>query len=186
MLKWNYKNHIEPINKKDPTDIYDRSPYKFSLLDFYKTFSSTKERKELVKGLALYRQKLYRLNLKNGIQWIDGSFVENIEKIQNRPPNDIDVFTFLFENEQTINNIKIGYSMEFYNLVGIEAKNNFGIDGYIFPCSEVSLEELIFTTCYWYGMWSHTREHDWKGFIQINLDCEDDQNFYEYLKECNE
>lgn len=55
------------------------------------------ERRELLKGLLEFRSELHRIGLVDGIQWLDGSFIENVEEIEGRHPKDIDVVTFLFK-----------------------------------------------------------------------------------------
>lgn len=79
ILDWNPQGHISPIYVNEPTDS-KRSPYKLSLLDFYKRFSTSDDRKKILNGLIAYRQKLHSLGFAVGFQWIDGSFLELIEK----------------------------------------------------------------------------------------------------------
>ncbi|WP_414651656.1 DUF6932 family protein [Hafnia paralvei] len=43
------------------------------------------------------------MGLAEGFQWVDGSFTENIELIERRTPNDVDVVTFsLFKMVMTM------------------------------------------------------------------------------------
>ena len=42
----------------------------------------------LLQGFLNYRKKLHELGLVQGVQWLDGSFVENIEVLESRAPND--------------------------------------------------------------------------------------------------
>jgi len=34
------------------------------------------------------------MGIVSGIQWLNGSFMENVEMLEGRPPNDMDVVTF--------------------------------------------------------------------------------------------
>lgn len=175
MLLWNEQGFIPPISS--PTG-NDRSPYKISLLDFYKRFAKiSPRREELVNGLIAFRSELHSLGVSQGFMWIDGSFLEDIEKIENRPPNDIDAVIFV--EQYNIDNIETIYSF-------FEARKNirekFHIDSYHVWMDELSPRQLIDISIYWYSMWSHTRNQQWKGFIQIDLNETEDQELSIYLK----
>ncbi len=53
-------------------------------------------RRYLLQKWLDFRATLYQAGIQEGFQWIDGSFVENIEQVSGRPPNDIDVVTFFY------------------------------------------------------------------------------------------
>lgn len=178
MLLWNEQGFISPIGV-EPTSKKDRSPYKISLLDFYKRFVKVSpERKKLLDGLIAFRSEMHSLGVTEGFQWIDGSFLENIEKIENRSPNDIDTVVFVE-----------GYSTD--NVEGIiqfisdkrAIKEQFNIDFYHEWITELTPRQLVDVSVYWYGMWSHTRNQQWKGFIQIDLNPDEDEQLQRYLKE---
>ena len=70
------------------------APYNVPLLQVADRFGTSKERIEILKGLIAYRDELRTAGFLNGFQWLDGSFMENVEKNRSRPPGDIDVVTF--------------------------------------------------------------------------------------------
>jgi hypothetical protein len=72
----------------------DRSPYRVDLISFIDRFSTTAPRVKILDGLLRFRAWLHNLGILSGFQWVDGSFLEDIETIAKRPPNDIDVVTF--------------------------------------------------------------------------------------------
>jgi hypothetical protein len=78
----------------NPTDPRSRSPYRATIFDVVEAFCTSKERAKLLLGLNKYRKHLFEGGFVNGFQWIDGSFVENVEMTRNKSPQDIDVFTF--------------------------------------------------------------------------------------------
>ena len=102
---WNSRGVLPPINSADPTST-DRSPYRVSLIDFVLRFGNTEPRQQIVTGFLNFRSALQAIDLVNGFQWIDGSFVENIEVIEERAPRDIDVVTFFHlphgKNQETL------------------------------------------------------------------------------------
>ncbi|WP_353404918.1 hypothetical protein [Brucella sp. NBRC 13694] len=116
--------------------------------------------------------ELYNLNIIDGFQWLDGSFMEDVENLRNRPPNDIDVVTFFKlpdgVNQQELFDSSIVFSDNEFS------KNTFFVDGYFMPLAD-SLEDWhVQQISYWYSMWSHTREQNWKGFIRVDLAPEQD------------
>jgi hypothetical protein len=63
-------------------------------MDLVTRFATTPERQAIIAGLLAYRHALHATGLVRGFQWLDGSFAEHVEVIEQRPPNDIDVVTF--------------------------------------------------------------------------------------------
>ena len=78
------------IPEYGPTDSARMAPYRTTILEFVQRYSQTKERVIILKGLLAYREQLRNIGVTDGFHWIDGSFVENVEQNQNRPPSDID------------------------------------------------------------------------------------------------
>ena len=95
LLEWTVDGFL-PGN--DPADSVSskRSPYSLSLPEFVHRFGQSVERRSLMNGLLRYRALLQQAGLGAGFQWINGSFVEDVERIRGRPPADIDVVTFIF------------------------------------------------------------------------------------------
>ena len=84
---------MPPINPDGPVGVA-RSPYTVSLSELSARLGNTEPRRDLLEGLLDFRAMLRTTGLNQGWQWIDGSFVEDIEETAGRPPNDIDVVTF--------------------------------------------------------------------------------------------
>lgn len=160
-----------------PTSRHGVSPYRISLTDFVEHFDTSIERRDILLGFLNYRKSLKAFGVVQGYQWIDGSFVENIEATANRPPNDIDVVTFAYRpqhlNDDQAWNLEAGQRTDLF--APQESKQIFKCDAYFVDLS-IRPEYLVSTTAYWFGLFSHRRETGiWKGMIQINLSDSEDQ-----------
>ena len=164
-------NHVLPPHLGNPTSPEALSPYKVSIIDFSKKFSTSNKRIQLLKGFIAFRQKMNFYKIINGFQWINGSFTENIEMSEKRDPKDIDVVTFYSQlSFETFGNI-INNFQEFLN--PILSKNNFSTDHYSVDYA-YSPETTIFHTKYWVQLFTHNRNNVWKGIIQLPLNTPDE------------
>lgn len=160
---WNAQGVIPPINELNPTSVA-RSPYQATLADFVSRFAVTPARIEIVRGFLEYRLALHNAGFVSGFQWLDGSFLENTERLEGREPRDIDVVTFL----HTPNNLAI--TPDTLRLFDHdEVKHQFKVDGYSVELDQISPRELVSWSAYWYSLWSHRRNQLWKGYIQVEL-----------------
>ncbi len=165
---------LPPIGESFPAGGAN-SPFKLSLKNFVLRFGDTPNRKKILQGFLDYRKALHQHGLVDGFQWINGSFSENVEEREGRPPNDIDVVTFssigdsLDEQQELLS----------LGLVSPHSKQ-FLVDGY-FVSLKASPENLVSRSIYWYSLWSHRRDEVWKGFVQISLAPTEDAEAAEYL-----
>lgn len=157
------------------------APYKASLLDVVQRFSTGSDRLKIIQGLLSYRAELLKVGIVSGFQWIDGSFVENIERNKGRPPNDVDIITFANRPSKYID------QQEWKNFVGrrqdlflpLENKRKYSCDAYYVDMN-LKPELLINQTRYWFGLFSHQRDTFlWKGMLEIPL--EDDGEVKSFL-----
>ena len=70
-----------------------RSPFLVTIHEIVERFCTSERRAKLLMGLNEYRKHLHSGGFIAGSQWIDGSFVENVERTEKRSPNDIDLVT---------------------------------------------------------------------------------------------
>jgi hypothetical protein len=84
---------LPPFIDASPTIPAKRSPYATDMFQLVERFCTSAHRAKLLLGLNSYRQHLSKGGFVSGYQWIDGSFVENVETTRGRPPSDIDVVT---------------------------------------------------------------------------------------------
>ena len=165
---WNMSGVIPPIRPGVAGSHPDRSPYQVSLYDFFDRFAITVDRISILEGLLRYRADWRAAGVTRGFQWLDGSFSENVEDLEERSPNDIDVVTFFYLPE--------GHDQESFfplilHLIDTDScKGRYSVDGYPSQLGGVLDEASVTSTAYWYSMWSHRRTGLWKGFVQVDID----------------
>ena len=177
---WNNAGLLPPF-LGNPASPRDRSPYRASLSETMVRFGSAGvDRRELLSGLLDFRAALHEAGLTRGFQWIDGSFVEDVESSRERAPRDIDVVTFFYIPE---GHTEESFADEFPDIFYPSAmKRDFGIDAYPMPIDLSDLDAFIRGVVYWHDMWSHarggpmTREGTRKGYLQVNLDPSEDES----------
>ena len=91
---WNNIGALPPIAPGAPGHSSERSPYAVNIHQIVGTFGFTERRRTILRGVLGYRESMYRAGITRGFQWIDGSFIEDVETLENRDPNDLDVVTF--------------------------------------------------------------------------------------------
>ncbi|MGR5061988.1 DUF6932 family protein [Photobacterium sp. DNB22_13_2] len=168
---FNSSGVLPPYLADDPTERGSMSPYRVGLDEFVAHFATSPERKLLLRGFINYRLKMKGLGFSTGFQWIDGSFVEDVETTRKRPPADIDFVTFselpasvqseddwnqLFDDNQDLFDTDV-------------SKTEFMCDAYYVNIRTNPLY-LIEQTRYWFGLFSHQRSTSlWKGILEIDL-----------------
>ena len=173
-------NHVIPPHIGTPTSRAQLSPYITNSLEFCKTFATSKERIEILKGYISFREKLNEIGIINGFQWLDGSFTESVEIREKRAPRDLDLVTF-FIGITPIIEAKV--MAEFIEYIDPEmAKKKYNLDHYIVDYG-FSPETTIDETRYWLQLFSHNRLGVWKGILKIELNTPSiDQEAKEFLE----
>lgn len=169
---WTMAGVLPPIRPGQPGHSPDRSPYCVPLWMVVDQFSSSTNRIAILKGLLEYRTALHQLGLTAGFQWLDGSFLEDIETLESRPPKDLDVVTYFHlpvgETQATLN-AKAGNLFK-----NTHVKATYSVDAYPYVLGEPVNARHVKQISYWYSMWSHRRNGLWKGFIQVDLKPQED------------
>ena len=169
---WNPQGILPPISSGGSVS-RDRSPYRASLVDFVLRFGNTTPRKELVEGYLNFRDALFKLSLVNGFQWVDGSFLEDIETVENRDPRDIDVVTFYHLPEGETQEALFAAAPRIFSPQ--DTKEDYRVDAYYVQLNADTVELMVDQATYWYRLWSHRRNGQWKGYLQIDLSPSEDQ-----------
>lgn len=148
----------------------DMTPYVASTMEVTSVFGSSPNRADILSKWLLHREALNRLGIRDGFQWLDGSFVEN------KVPQDADVVTFYrrppshqrdAEFRQLLND-----NLDLF--LRSRVKGTYRLDAFFVDLSNPG-EALVAQTRYWLGLFSHKREGDlWKGMIQVGLYTPDD------------
>lgn len=159
----------------------ERSPYLSTMPQLVASLGTSGHRRQLIRHLIDYRALLADHGYVAGVQFVDGSFVENVEQSAGRPPVDIDVFSILRLPDQ----YRVDPSawnpggLSFWeNEVANRAKNKqrFSLDTYGMILDGVGPMQIIRDLIYWYGLFSHQRDtFAWKGFVMVALDPTADQ-----------
>lgn len=175
--QWNHQGIIPPIDESDPTSL-ERAPYAVTALQVVERFSTSLERCAVLEGFLSHRAHMHQIGIAGGFQWLDGSFMEHVELLESRPPNDMDVVSFadipsVVEQSLTAEDLRALAD-------SLWIKATYKVDHYIVPLSE-SPETLIEMSAYWYSMWSHRRSMQWKGFLSVRLEPGFDQEALDLL-----
>lgn len=176
---FNMAGVLPPYDPLDATG-FDRSPYIKSILDLVDTYGYTPERCEILKGFLEYRTELYKKGIVSGFQWLNGSFTTDIETLENRPPNDIDVVTFF---DLPTGQTQTSFLPLVRNLFTPKStKKLYKVDAYAMVLGQTLNYGLIQWITYWYSMWSHRKKDNiWKGYLQVPLSPLDDQEAIQIL-----
>lgn len=164
---WDSSGLLPPVRPQEPGHSPERSPYRVSLAGFVERFASSPRRTDILSGLLRFRADLHALGIASGFQWLDGSFLERIEVLEHRDPNDLDVVTFFQlpqgENQGSLS--QRGGALFDHQYV----KAHYSIDGYFAVLGQPVDAGQVQRITYWYSVWSHRRDGRWKGYVQVDL-----------------
>jgi hypothetical protein len=176
---FNTQGLLPPVVGDDAANS-NRSPYYISMVECAQHFGTTDHRRNLLRHLIAYRTLIAADGYVSGIQFLDGSFVENVEQHSNRPPNDIDVFSLLHVPQKYHGNeqhwVDVGGPYWAQEIANQELnKQRFSLDTYALLVEELPLGGLLQNVMYWQSLFSHQRDtFAWKGFVAILLDPNQD------------
>lgn len=164
---------LPPFTGDNPTEKASMSPYETSMASIVRRFATSAERIGILLGLIQYRQALRDFGFSRGFQWIDGSFVEDIEQIRGRPPKDIDVITFARRPALSPTEFRDKVQKHLGLFIPKDTRRQFKCDGYL-----VELDKepaiLVDDARYWFGLFSHQRATSlWKGMLRVDLESDD-------------
>jgi hypothetical protein len=163
----------------NPVDRSQLSPYPCTIIELSHKFSFTPHRINILRSFVLFRQRMSTMGIIFGFQWLNGSFLEDIETAEGRAPHDLDLVTFcggLSPAEQV--NIVANFP-EFIN--PSLSKTNYSLDHYPIDIG-FSPEVTVEQTRYWLQLFTHNRNSVWKGILRLPLNTTlDDQHALDYL-----
>lgn len=169
---WNAAGVLPPILPGAEPTGKDRSPYPVDLVTLQDRFATTPERESVFKGFLKFRAALHAAGIKQGFQWVNGSFTEDIERIESRPPHDVDVVTFFFlPDGMTQKEAVQRFATLFDRRI---LKQAYMVDAFFVELGRPMTESHVARIAYWYSLWSHRRDGRWKGFVQLDLNPQED------------
>src|SRR6266480_256770 len=92
-------NSVIPPHLGDPKLPQQISPFPCTCTELCDRFATTPERIEILRGFLRLRAELRKHGMIDAFQWIDGSFLEDVEAAEGRAPRDIDVVTFYWSSD---------------------------------------------------------------------------------------
>ncbi len=159
-------NGVLPPFTGDPTDPANMSPYPAMPLEFGQQFGTTAERRTILLGWLDLRAVLRQAGFHGAFQWVDGSFLEDIENTEGRAPQDIDVITFFYPPDP---NFSATVAANFPILADHpQTKAQFHTDHYLMNLAAHPIR-TVDMTAYWCGLFSHRRDGVWKGLLRIEI-----------------
>lgn len=177
---FDHNNVLPPFINGSPGTAANHSPYVCSILEFCEKFATTEIRINLLINFIKFRIKIHESEITSGFQWVDGSFLEDKEKILKKGPDDIDVATFF---EVTSPNTRNKIESEFPEFIQRElAKNNYKIDHLLIHIPALPPYHLIRSTNFISKLFSYSRRGVYKGMVEIHLNSiSEDMVALEYL-----
>ncbi|ARS34296.1 hypothetical protein CA264_01920 [Pontibacter actiniarum] len=121
-----------------------------------------------------------------GYQWLDGSFLEDIETLEKRPPKDIDVVTFyagqLEKTPGIVIDVNKNITSNFIEFaMPSKAKVKYKVDNQPVDIATDPFR-VIEATRFWIQLFTHRRNQIWKGILRIPINTPiEDQQALQYL-----
>jgi hypothetical protein len=163
------------------------------MAELVERFALTEARASILRGLLELRAGLAEAGLE-GFQWVDGSFAEDIERLDSRPPNDVDVVTFAALGGGGGQRALVEAHPALFDRRRVARE--LRVDHYFFDLDRGLDSDAVRQVTYWYSMWSHRRSAAWKGFVEVPLGTDDraarlrldelEQRYFDQLTEDDE
>lgn len=160
-------NGVIPPHLGNPAaGLHQMSPYPTTSLEFCQKFATSPERIDILKCFLQFRSEM-RKNGISGFQWLDGSFLEDIEKSsRNRPPKDLDLLTFYNPLTTAQDTIIMTNFIEFVDRNSCKVK--FKLDHMLINIAQHPVAIIEFTR-YYLQLFTHNRDQVWKGMLKIDV-----------------
>jgi len=169
---WNLSAVLPPIRPGQPGHSSDRSPYRVSLVEVVERFAHSHERIRILRGLVDYRKELFQAGMNHGFQWLNGSFMEHKEALEGNAPNDIDIVTFYLLPGNLSQEALITNHPQLFDREKIQ--ESYPVDAFYHQLGDPLAPSDVRQISYYYSMWSHRRNGVWKGFVEVKLSSEED------------
>jgi hypothetical protein len=168
-----------PPHLGNPVHPSDLSPFPATSVELCGRFNTSPERVAILRGFLSFREQLRGAGMTAGFQWLDGSFLEDIERTEGRAPRDLDVVTFYLPPTMTFNTMVAALRPDLTDRVAV--KRAFLLD-HFFVDMQAHPESVVEHARYWTHLFSHRRDKLWKGMLRLELNTvADDSNALKIL-----
>jgi hypothetical protein len=159
------------------------APYPATLLLIAQRFCFTPARNKILQGFLDYRQALAGVGFIQGFQWVSGSFLEDIEKLEGRAPRDVDIVSFVKRPSGCqLDADWLLFTQTNRPLLYSDQKARYACHAFFVDLDLPDTTAIVNQTRYWFGLFSHRRGGLWKGLLQVPLAiCQDDQDAKQFL-----
>jgi hypothetical protein len=148
------------------------SPYEVTLEEAAARLVSSAERAAIFRSFLAYRRALRAEGLVAGFQWLGGSFAS----LSSPVPADLDLVTFYepppaWRRDKELERETVRRLPQLFHHTG--AKAAFRCDAF-FVNLRCDPRKLVRWSVKWYVLYAFSRELDWRGFVSVPLDAEDE------------
>jgi hypothetical protein len=173
---WDAEGYLPALLGHETMEV-SHPPYPVSLTDLVRRFRGSDRRREILSGFLGFRANLYHAGLNDGIQWINGSFVNDKMSQKGEEPGDIDVITLFNVPPGVTQQQLLTGSPELFGGPGVNRnKELFDVDSYFVSLNSGSVSYTTKSIAFWNNLWYHTKEGRRKGFLSVDLAPNEDQD----------
>lgn len=144
--EWDAAGVIPPIAPGASGASPHRAPYRATMIEVVERYGRSPERRAILRGLLELRRALREVGLAEGFQWLDGSFVEDVETLRGRAPADIDVVTFAHLGDEAEQQRR--FAQHGHLFLPQETKARFSVDGYYSSLDEPMSDDSVRVVTY--------------------------------------
>lgn len=167
---------LPPFLGADPGgDVAQASPYECTSEEIVDRFFTSDHRGHMLFGLMNFRTALRAAGVIHAMQWIDGSFTEDVES-RGLLPGDVDVVTFLYRPQA------VSDDADWVQFVAANRNGflNRAANKAAYACDTMFVDMnvpphlVVAQAAYWNGLFSHQRRtFQWKGMLSVSLSSDD-------------
>lgn len=174
---WNPRGFLPPRL----TPAWTSSPYLVSLEQVIERFGYTERRCHLIGGFLDMRAELRRIGFERGFQWLAGSFLDEVERIEERDPGDIDTCSFLYNPESVQDDFELAVFLADHGHITDrkQAKKKYLCDSFLIPLQAGQLafnpESLAARMIHWIQLFGNEKQTEIvKGILQVDFETMDE------------
>ena len=160
-------NGVIPPYIGNPADNSNNvSPYPTTSLELCQRFATSPQRIDILKRYLAFRIEMRKFGI-TGFQYLDGSFLEDIENSPfKRPPDDLDLLTFFAPVTAAQEASILANFLDFVDRAS--CKTNYQLDHMVVNLGSHPIYIVEFTR-YYIQLFTHNRSNVWKGMLKLDI-----------------